>query len=296
MSKKRALGRGLSALLENAETDITTGTPTENATRVLGSVAMIPVSQIEANPFQPRSIFDQDSLMELVQSIRELGIIQPVTVRKVGYEKFQLISGERRFRASQIAGLTEIPAYIRVANDQGMLEMAIVENIQRKNLDPIEVAISFQRLLEECHLTQEGLSERIGKNRATIANYIRLLKLPAEIQAALRRNEITMGHARALLSIENERDMLLAFAKIKSEGWSVRQIEQAGQELKQKENTTRRPTPLPLSFEHQKIKSDLTDWFGTKVELKRDDKGSGKIEINFRTEDELRRIIEKLDL
>jgi ParB family chromosome partitioning protein len=285
MTKKRALGRGLSALLENVETDITSGNQTESSARILGSVASLPISAIEANPFQPRTVFDEDSMLELVQSIKELGIIQPVTVRKMGYDQFQLISGERRFRASQIAGLTEIPAYIRVANDQAMLEMALVENIQRKNLDAIEIAISYQRLIDECSLTQEALSERVGKKRATITNYIRLLKLPPEIQLALRKNEISMGHARALLSFDNEKDMRRAFMKIQSEGWSVRQLEQATQDAKA-DNKKPKSTPAALSFEHQKIKSDLIDKFGTKVDLKRDQKGSGKIEIAFRSDDE----------
>jgi ParB family chromosome partitioning protein len=295
MTKKRALGRGLSALLENVETDITSGNQTESSARILGSVASLPISAIEANPFQPRTVFDEDSMLELVQSIKELGIIQPVTVRKMGYDQFQLISGERRFRASQIAGLTEIPAYIRVANDQAMLEMALVENIQRKNLDAIEIAISYQRLIDECSLTQEALSERVGKKRATITNYIRLLKLPPEIQLALRKNEISMGHARALLSFDNEKDMRRAFMKIQSEGWSVRQLEQATQDAKA-DNKKPKSTPAALSFEHQKIKSDLIDKFGTKVDLKRDQKGSGKIEIAFRSDDELRRIIDKLEI
>lgn len=296
MSKKKGLGRGLSALLENVETDITTGTNNASTSRVLGSVAMLPVSQIEANPFQPRSVFDEESLMELVQSIRELGIIQPVTVRKAGYDKFQLISGERRFRASQIAGLTEVPAYIRIANDQAMLEMALVENIQRKNLDSIEIAISYRRLMEECSLTQEALSDRVGKKRATISNYLRLLKLPPEIQLGIREGKLSMGHARALLAIENEKDMQKAYHKTLEEGWSVRMIEQYAKEKREgKSNTKKTAGRIPLSFELQKIKSDLIDWFGTKVDLKRDQKGSGKIEISFGSEDELKRIIDKLD-
>src|SRR5690606_25773336 len=210
MSKKKALGRGLSALLEDVETDITTGTSTESTTRVLGSVAMLPIDQIEANPFQPRTVFDESSLMELVQSIKELGIIQPVTVRKIGYDKFQLISGERRFRASHIVGLTEIPAFIRIANDQAMLEMALVENIQRKNLDAIEIAISYQRLMIECNLTQDALSERVGKKRATISNYLRLLNLPPEIQLGIRESKISMGHARGLLAFDSEEKMIKA--------------------------------------------------------------------------------------
>lgn len=294
MSKKKALGRGLSALLEDVETDITTGTSTESTSRVLGSVAMLPIDQIEANPFQPRTVFDETSLMELVQSIRELGIIQPVTVRKIGYDKFQLISGERRFRASHIAGLTEIPAFIRIANDQAMLEMALVENIQRKNLDAIEIAISYQRLMEECSLTQEALSERVGKKRATISNYLRLLNLPPEIQLGIRENKISMGHARGLLAFDSEEKMIAAYRKILSEDWSVRQVEQEAKDNK----ATKKPKTklIPLSFEYQKIKSDLTDLFGTKVDLKRDQKGKGKIEISFQSQDDLQRIIDKLEL
>ncbi|NEN25483.1 ParB/RepB/Spo0J family partition protein [Cryomorpha ignava] len=293
MSKKRALGRGLSALLEDVETDITTGTSTESTSRVLGSVAMLPMNQIEANPFQPRTVFDETSLMELVQSIRELGIIQPVTVRKIGYDKFQLISGERRFRASHIAGLTEIPVFIRIANDQAMLEMALVENIQRKNLDAIEIAISYQRLMEECNLTQEALSERVGKKRATISNYLRLLNLPPEIQLGIRESKISMGHARGLLAFDSEEKMIKAYQKILSEDWSVRQVEQVAKE--DKGSPKPKSKQIPLSFEYQKIKSDLTDLFGTKVDLKRDQKGKGKIEISFQSQDDLQRIIDKLE-
>ncbi len=295
MSKKKGgLGRGLSALLENVETDITTGTRSESAARVLGSVAMLPLSQIEVNPFQPRSIFDENSMRELSQSIRELGIIQPLTVRKLGYDRFQLISGERRFRASQMAGLEEVPAYIRVANDQAMLEMALVENIQRKDLDPIEVGLSYQRLIEECKLTQEALSERLGKNRATITNTLRLLKLPPEIQLALRKNEISVGHARALLSFGDEKLMQKWYKRIIDDGLSVRQVEQATKEQQEAKSKAKNRS-MPLSFEHQKIKSDLMDWFGTKVDIKRTDKGSGKIEISFHSDDDLRRIIDQLE-
>jgi ParB family chromosome partitioning protein len=290
MSKKRGLGKGLSALLENVETDITTGVSSESATRVLGSVAMLPVEVIEANPFQPRTVFEEEPLMELVQSIKELGLIQPVTVRKLGHDRFQLISGERRYRASRIAGLHEIPAYIRVANDQAMLEMALVENIQRSNLDPIEIAISYQRLIEECQLTQENLSRRVGKKRATAANYLRLLKLPPEIQMALRTSKLTMGHARALLAFDDEERMLEVFRQVLEEGMSVRQIEGIG-----KKSPSRRKTSPPLSFEHQKMKSDLTDRFGTKVDIKMNEKGRGKIEISFSSNDQLRRIFDYLE-
>ncbi|MCH2216219.1 MAG: ParB/RepB/Spo0J family partition protein [Flavobacteriales bacterium] len=292
MSKKRGLGKGLSALLESVETDITTGVSTESTERVLGSVAMLPVEAIEANPFQPRTVFEEEPLMELVQSIQELGIIQPVTVRKLGHDRFQLISGERRFRASQIAGFADIPAYIRVANDQAMLEMALVENIQRRNLDPIEIAISYQRLIEECNLTQEAMSQRVGKKRATVSNYLRLLKLPPKIQMALRESQITMGHARALLAFRTEREMLRAFDEIVSQGLSVRKTEEIGKESKKK---VIRPKRAALSFEQQKFKSDLMDRFGTKVDIKRDQKGKGKIEITFASDDQLRRIVQILE-
>ncbi|MCA1762119.1 MAG: ParB/RepB/Spo0J family partition protein, partial [Flavobacteriales bacterium] len=285
MSKKKGLGRGLSALLENVETDITTGNQSPSATRVLGSVALLPIEHIEANPFQPRSVFDEESMLELAASIKELGIIQPVTVRKMGYDRFQLISGERRFRASQIAGLTEIPAYIRVANDQAMLEMALVENIQRKNLDAIEVAISYQRLISECDLTQEALSERVGKKRATITNYLRLLKLPPEVQMAIRQDKITMGHARALLAFESEAKIQAIFEKILSENLSVRDVEGLGKSQKSSKRTETKSRNI-LSFEHQKIKSELIDLFGTKVDIKRNPKGQGKIEIPFASDDD----------
>ena len=295
MSKKKGLGRGLSALLENVETDITTGNQSPSATRVLGSVALLPVAHIEANPFQPRSVFDEESMVELASSIKELGIIQPVTVRKMGYDRFQLISGERRFRASQMAGLAEIPAYIRVANDQAMLEMALVENIQRKNLDAIEVAISYQRLISECDLTQEGMSERVGKKRATITNYLRLLKLPPEVQMAIRQDKISMGHARALLAFESESKILAVYRKILEEQLSVREVEEIGKSQKQTKKSGGK-SPNVLSFQHQKIKSELIDLFGTKVDIKRNPKGQGKIEIPFGSDDDLQSIIDKLNI
>src|SRR6188768_2770008 len=211
MNKKPALGRGLSALLENAKTDITTKSVGETAA-VVNTVSNIKLKHIETNPFQPRSNFEENALQELSESIRQHGIIQPITVRKLGYDRFQLISGERRFRASQMAGLTEVPAYIRIADDQEMLEMALVENIQREDLDPIEVSLSYKRLIDECNLTQEQLSEKVGKQRSTVTNFLRLLKLPAPIQKSLRDNEISMGHAKALINIDNEDRQLAIFA------------------------------------------------------------------------------------
>ena len=203
-TKKRVLGKGLSALLKNPNTDITSSNSNFESIQVVDSVSEISIDQIEVNPFQPRKEFDLDSLQELAISIKELGIIQPLTVRKLGYDKFQLISGERRFRASQIAKIKKVPVYIRIANDQAMLEMALVENIQREELNPVEIAQSYQRLIDECKLTQQKMSERIGKKRSTIANYLRLLKLPAEILVSLRDGNISMGHARALVNIKNQ--------------------------------------------------------------------------------------------
>lgn len=224
--KKRALGKGLSALLKNAETDITTAESIENTTKIVGSISELPLNQIEVNPFQPRTEFDEDALQELAVSIKELGVIQPITVRKLGYDKFQLISGERRFRASQIAGLNSIPVYIRIANDQEMLEMALVENIQREQLNPVEVALSYQRLIDECKLTQEKMSERVGKKRSTITNYLRLLKLPAEILSSLKKEEISMGHARALINVNNPETQINIFRDAISNQFTVREIEQ----------------------------------------------------------------------
>jgi len=221
--KKPALGKGLSALLENASTDITSKSTSSEA--LVGSIATLPVTSIEANPFNPRTNFEKDALNELSQSIAIHGIIQPLTVRKLGRDKYQLISGERRFRASQLAGLTEVPAYIRVANDQAMLEMALVENIQREDLNAIEVGLSYQRLIDECSLTQDQLSQKISKSRSSITNHLRLLKLPAEIQAGVRDNVISMGHARALVSAGDEALQIAIFSKIVLENLSVREVE-----------------------------------------------------------------------
>lgn len=302
--KRQALGKGLGALLQSPTTDITTRNDGEKAA-VVGSVAMIDVSQIEANPFQPRTNFDKDALAELVESIKQHGIIQPVTVRKLGYDKYQLISGERRFRASQIAGLTEVPAYVRIANDQAMLEMALVENIQRHDLDAIEVALSYKRLIDECNLTQEALSEKVSKQRSTITNYLRLLKLPVEIQLGIRDKEISMGHARALINIEDPEVQLALFNRIVSDELSVRQVEELARELKAEdfredetpvteEEPTPKKQPEPLSFENQKFAEDLTSLFRTKVDFKRQNNGKGRIVISFATDEELQRIREVL--
>ena len=293
-SKKPALGRGLSALLENAKTDITTKA-IDNAP-VLGSVSNIPISAIETNPFQPRTEFEEIALNELAQSIKEHGIIQPITVRKLGYDKYQIISGERRFRAAQLAGLTEIPAFIRVANDQQMLEMALIENIQREDLNPIDIALSYQRLMDECKLTQEEVSKRVGKQRSTVANYLRLLKLPAPIQKALKENAITMGHARALINIENEDKQLALFALILEQDLSVREVEELakGAKLNYKPKVKRETTPL--SIEEKLILGQLKERFDRFVEYKKNAKGGGKIILNFSNEDDLNIILKKLGI
>ncbi|GIV27377.1 MAG: chromosome partitioning protein ParB [Bacteroidia bacterium] len=293
-SKKPALGRGLSALLENAKTDITTKA-TENAP-VLGSISNIPLSAIETNPFQPRTEFEEVALQELAQSIKEHGIIQPITVRKLGYDKYQIISGERRFRAAQMAGLKEIPAYIRVANDQQMLEIALIENIQREDLNPIEIALSYQRLIDECNLTQEEVSKRVGKQRSTVANYLRLLKLPAPIQKALQTNEITMGHARALINIENEDKQLALFALIIEQDLSVREVEELAKGAKVNYKPKIKRDKTPLSIEEKLILGQLKERFDRFVEYKKNAKGGGKIILNFQNEEDLNIILKKLGI
>lgn len=297
MSKKAALGRGLGALLQSTDTDITSKS-IESVGNIVGSVGNILVENIEANPFQPRTQFEKEALMELSNSIKELGIIQPVTVRKLGYDKYQLISGERRFRASQIAGLKEVPAFIRIANDQEMLEMALVENIQRQDLDAVEVAFSYQKLIEECNLTQEKLSERVGKKRSTVANYLRLLKLPAEIQLAIRTRDISMGHARALVNIPDEKQQLAMSRRIVNEGLSVRQIEDLvkGKKELTKESPIKKKQPSNLSFSEQKIKEDLSQFLKSEVQLQKNKEGKGKLTIPFSNENDLERIIELLGL
>jgi ParB family chromosome partitioning protein len=297
MSKKPALGRGLGALLQNADTDITVNSIGKEKGAVVGSVSSIAIKEIETNPFQPRTQFEKEALLELSNSIKELGIIQPVTVRKLGYGKYQLISGERRFRASQIAGLTEIPAFIRIANDQEMLEMALVENIQRQELDAIEIAFSYQKLIEECGLTQEKMSERVGKKRSTVSNYLRLLKLPAEIQLSIRTRDISMGHARALVNIDDEKLQVTLSRRIIKEGLSVRQVEEIVKESKAETSLALKKNPASnLSFTQKKIKEDLSKFLTSKVQLQTNSNGKGKLTIPFTSEKELERIVELLGL
>ena len=284
--KQPALGRGLSALLQNSDTDITS---MSGAT--VGSVSMIEIHLIEANPFNPRTHFEKDALEELRLSILTHGIIQPLTVRKLGRDRYQLISGERRFRASQLAGLKEVPAYIRIANDQTMLEMALVENIQREDLNAIEVAISYERLIDECKLTQEQLSEKVAKSRSHIANHIRLLKLPALIQAGVRDQVITMGHARALLSISDEEEQLIAYQQIIDDSLSVRAVEQLVKP------TTSTPAPkaktekVGLNSSEQVFTSFLSDKLGAKVSIDKSETGKGKVVVHFSSETELNRVM-----
>jgi ParB family transcriptional regulator, chromosome partitioning protein len=290
MSKKPALGRGLSALLENAKTDITTKSNGENAP-VVNSVSVIHISQVQTNPFQPRTNFEENALQELSDSIKQHGIIQPITVRKLGYDAYQLISGERRFRASQMAGLKEVPAYIRVADDQAMLEMALVENIQREDLDPIEVSLSYKRLIDECNLTQEQLSEKVGKQRSTVTNFLRLLKLPAAIQKSLRDREITMGHAKALINIDNEDRQLAIFAMAMEQDFSVRQIEELarGEKLKVTPKVTR--LEKPLTSEDKVISKQLDKIFNKSYAFKRNSKGGGALTLTFSNDTELKHIV-----
>lgn len=299
-NKRNALGKGLSALLENANTDITSSAKTPDGnTPVAGSIAEIPLAQIEANPFQPRTKFEKEALAELAESISSLGIIQPVTVRKVGYDKYQLISGERRFKASQVAGLKSIPAYIRIANDEAMLEMALVENIQRENLDAIEIAISYKRLMDECGLTQENLSQKVGKQRSTIANYLRLLKLPAEVQLGIRDNKINMGHARAIVNIDKAETLLEIYNRIITEDLSVREVEDLARWQNKKPESLRRSkrsAAFPLPEKLKKVNESIKITFGKKAELRRQNSGKGKIVIPFVSDADLERILTLLDI
>jgi len=291
-NKRTALGRGLEAILQSPDTDITSKDISGNY--VVGAIADIEIEKIEANPFQPRNKFEEEALAELAASIGEQGIIQPVTVRKLGYDKYQIISGERRLRAAKIAGLTEIPCYIRVANDEQMLEMALIENTHREDLNAIEVAISYQRLMEECKLTQEDLSKKIGKQRSTIANYVRLLKLPAEVQVAIRDGLITQGHARSFINIESRDDQLMLLQEILDNDLSVREIEKQVQKLNKSEKKGARKSSVQLPERYREIPVTLSREFGTKVDFKRNAKGKGSIVIGFKSDEELERIMSVL--
>jgi len=300
-NKRQALGRGLNALLNGGNDDVLELPNVKPATNgVSGSVAMVTIKSIEANPFQPRNEFEAEALQELAESIKTFGIIQPVTLRKTSENKFQLISGERRFRASQLAGLTEIPAYIRTADDQAMLEMALVENIQREDLNAIDVALSYQRLIDECSLTQEKLGERIAKNRSTVTNYLRLLKLPTEVQVAIKKGKISMGHARAIINAGTEEQQLEILTQILNEDLSVRQVEEivktmAGKKGKNNDFNTKDTSSAVNNDWNEKYADysrQLTEILKKKVGIQSGKNGSGKILIDFANEKELEKIIE----
>jgi len=288
-TKKQALGRGLSALLNDPENDIKSAGD-KGADKVVGNIVELELTAIEVNPFQPRSSFNEEALKELASSIRELGVIQPITVRKLSFGKYQLVSGERRFRASKIVGLEKIPAYIRIANDQESLEMALVENIQREDLDPIEIALSYQRLIDEINLTQEQMSDRVGKNRSTIANYLRLLKLDPIIQTGMRDGFLSMGHGRALINIENTGDQLDIYEKIIGNSLSVRATEALVKNYKADGNTSVTPAKQKMPDFMKKGKKEIASYFGAKVDVKVAKKGNGRLIIPFSSEEDFKRI------
>jgi ParB family transcriptional regulator, chromosome partitioning protein len=289
--KKQALGRGLSALLKDPENDIQSIND-KNADKVVGNIIELELDLIEINPFQPRSNFNEESLQELATSIRELGVIQPITVRKLDFNKYQLISGERRLRASKLSGLTTVPAYIRIANDNESLTMALVENIQRHDLDPIEIAMSYQRLMDEIQLTQEQMSDRVGKKRSTIANYLRLLKLDPIIQTGIRDGFISMGHGRAIINIDNQDIQTDIYQKIVSQNLSVRETEALVKNY-QESLKPKAAKPKTTSFEiAEDQKKSITEYFGAKIDVKVAGNGKGKITIPFHSKEDFDRIIQ----
>ncbi len=287
-NKKRGLGRGLDAILQSPETDITSSDISGNY--VAGAVAELNIDFIEANPFQPRTDFDETALNELAESIKIQGVIQPVTVRKMGRDKYQLISGERRLRASKMAGLKTIPVFIRVANDEQMLEMALIENTHREGLNAIEIALSYQRLIEECNITQEQLSEKVGKDRSTVTNFLRLLKLPPEVQVALRDGFISMSQARAIINIEDKAKQLVILKEIIDKDLSVRQVEELVRSLNTKNvKTKKQKDVLPEAFIY--TVDSLSKSLNTKVKINRNSKGKGTLTINFKNDEDFERLI-----
>jgi ParB family chromosome partitioning protein len=294
---RKALGRGLGALLEDSNTSQEKKEKLVAEVESKSNINEIPVEQIEVNPFQPRTHFDKEALEELAESIRVQGIIQPITVRKLSEGSYQLISGERRTQAAKLAGLEQIPAYIRTADDQQMLEMALIENIQRENLNSIEIALSYQRLLTECDLKQEQLGDRVGKNRTTVNNYLRLLKLPPDIQLALKEKKISMGHARAIINIEDVDLQLNVFHKILNEDLSVRKVEALVRDIVTGKNADKaKKEQKEVPHEVKNVQNKLSSHFGTKVGLKIDDKNKGEIKIPFLSVDDLNRILDILEL
>lgn len=289
MTKKNALGRGLGALIEGVEKEV--------LEKKVEANLQIAIESIDANPFQPRTRFDEQALEELASSIKQLGIVQPLTVRESGHGRYQLIAGERRLRAAKLAGLTHLPAFIRTADDQAMLELALVENIQREDLDAVEVAISYQRLIEECNLTQERLSDRVGKQRSTVANYLRLLKLPAEIQLGIKNKQVTMGHARTLVNIEDPKKQIKVYYKIIDDDLSVRSAEELVRTL-QTENlkdTSKVEKKKKLNEDFTQLSTHLEKLFSSKVNFRINEKGQGKIVIQFDSPEEMERILGVFD-
>ncbi|QBQ39755.1 ParB/RepB/Spo0J family partition protein [Sphingobacterium psychroaquaticum] len=302
LQRKTGLGKGLGALLQSEDIQVSRSGSDgaadikETGISAAGSINFIRVDQVAVNPFQPRTDFDEQALLELAESIKVQGLIQPITVRQVNKNEYQLISGERRLRASKLAGITEIPAYVRTANDQQMLEMALIENIQRENLNAIEVALSFQRMIEECNLKQEELGERVSKNRSTVTNYLRLLKLPPVIQAGIRDGEVSMGHARALINVGEVDKQLYVYQEIIDKGLSVRMTEILVRNIQQQSKPKKHEVGKQLDFQYQKIEDDLASRFSTRVRLNlKNARGKGAIEIPFESEDDLSRILELLD-
>jgi ParB family chromosome partitioning protein len=289
-NRKQALGRGLSALLNDPQNEIES-VEDKNANQVIGSIIDLPIENIETNPFQPRTHFNEEALKELSVSIKELGIVQPLTVRKLKGNHYQLVSGERRLRASRLIGLSTIPAYVRLANDQESLEMALVENIQREDLDPIEIGLSYQRLLEEINLTQDQLSERVGKKRSTITNYIRLLKLDPIIQTGIRDGFVSMGHGRAIVNIEDPQEQIKIYKQIVKKGLSVRATEALVRDLKNP--LPKQPTNYQPAFVNQAA-SDLEDFFKTPVSATSNSQGKGVLKINFDSQEKLQHILNKV--
>lgn len=287
--KRNALGKGLSALLQDANTDITTA-----ESKPVNAISEVLISQIQANPFQPRSDFDDDALNELAESIRVHGVIQPITIRKMGYDSYQIISGERRTRASILAGLSRIPAYVRVANDQEMLEMALIENIQREELNPVEIALSYKRLIDECSLNQEELAGRVGKNRSTVNNYLRLLKLPDSVQSALKDGRISMGHARAIINVDDPQKQEWMLEQMLALEMSVRDVESLVREKAQAEKPvkTNKPAQKAMPRAIEAFQQTLSEKLETPIQIKSDEKGRGSIKIPFRSQSDLQRILD----
>ena len=288
MEKKSALGRGLGALIDIQPTVQTSGS---------SLIDEVEISKIEANPDQPRTNFNEEALAELAASIAELGVVQPITIREIAQDRYMIIAGERRYRASKLAGLTKIPAYIKRVSDETMMEMALVENIQREDLNAIEIALTYQRLLDEYKFTQEKLSERVGKKRATVANYLRLLKLPAEIQLGLTKKEIDMGHARALINVADPTQMIKLYEEVVANGYSVRKVEELVRELNEggAQKAEKQPTDPELKAAYSQIADRLSSIFGAKVKVDRNEKGKGKISLVFSSDEELENILMVID-